>query len=88
MKLDNDSILRINPAVKFRREGENVYLAYSIKNRTFCMLNESMLNFITFIKESKEVKYSDILSKYSTSNDVNQINAIITILVQYKIIKL
>lgn len=52
------------------------------------MLNESMLNFITFIKESKDVKYSDILSKYSTSNDVNQINAIITILVQYKIIKL
>lgn len=88
VKLDNDSILRTNPAVKFRREGENVYLAYSIKNRTFCMLNESMLNFITFIKESKEVKYSDILSKYSTSNDVNQINAIITILVQYKIIKL
>lgn len=88
VKLDSDLTLRINPAVKFRQEDKDVYLAYSIKNRTFCMLNESMLNFITFIKECKEIKYGDILSKYSKSNDIDQINTIITILVQYKIIKL
>lgn len=88
VKLDNDSILRINPAVKFRKEADDVYLAYSIKNRTFCMLNESLRQYISLIQESKEIKYGEILSKYSDFYDIKKINAITTILVQYKIIKL
>ena len=86
--LGENSVLTISNNIKIRKESDGRFLVYSIKNRTFCMMNENMLDLILLIQSLKSISYKNLIEQYSLNNNLSQVETILTILIQYKIIKI
>lgn len=83
----DSTILTYNQSISVRKENENAYLVYNVRNRTFCMINEPMLRFVEFVKSQGEVDYTEIVMKYAKGSDPKLVKNIISKLIQFKILK-
>lgn len=88
IQLRSETVLRVADGIQVRKEYDGVYLMYCTKNRTFCMINQSILDFVNLIRESKEMSYGQICTDYISNANPKLVEEIITKLIQYKIFKI
>lgn len=79
--------LKVADGIQIRKEYEGIYLISCTQNRTFCMVNQSILDFVMLIRQLKEISFSNIRSEYAKNTEPKKIAEIVRRLIQYKILK-
>lgn len=85
--LRDDTVLWVAEGLQIREEYEGVYLLSCTQNRTFCMVNQSIVDFIKLVQNLKKISFFSIRTKYAKNADTQKITEIIIMLIRYKILK-
>lgn len=86
--IQSDTILKVADGIQVRKEYENIYLISCTQNRTFCMVNQSVMDFVMLVKRLESISFDQILKDYLNNIEVQTVKEIITKLIQYKIFKI
>ena len=86
--LNDDTILKVADGIQIRKEYDGIYLISCTRNRTFCMVNQSILDFVTLIQSLGSISLHTICTEYIKNSTLQEVTDIIIKLIQYKIIKI
>ena len=86
--LENDTVLRVADGIRVRKEYDGIYLIYCTKNKTFCMVNQSILDFVNMLSNSNGITFHRVCSDYSKNVTHEKVKEIIIKLIQYKVLKI